>query len=171
MGHSFKKCPEQSVPVLQFLDLKLLLWPNSSTSLFKGHLLVIMISAFLYSVMLGIRTQPLVWCDSVDVGDQWVAPGRVSPEVSRSLSLRGSPAAGHLLPTFPSLFISPWQFIPLPVKAPPLPSPHFLLSSAEFGTISLILSPIPATQAKACWDDPFIPPPSRLCDIQLQGPP
>lgn len=67
---------------------------------------MIMISVSLQSVMLGTRPQPLVRCDSVEVGDQWVAPVRASPEVSRSLSLRGSPAAGHLLPAFPSLFIS-----------------------------------------------------------------
>lgn len=85
---------------------------------------------------------------------------RASLEVSRSLSQRGSPAAGHLLPTFPSLFISRWQSIPLPVKAPPLPSPHFLLSSAEFGTAPPMLSPMLATRAKARWADPVASPSS-----------
>lgn len=136
----------------------------STGPLLKLRLPLIMI---FFSTLSSWVSTLLIRCDSVDVGDQWVATGRVRLEVSWSLSLRGSPAEGHLLPAFPSLFMSPWQFIPLSVKAPPLPSPHFLLSSAEFGTTPQFFPPVPTTQAKACCVDPFTPPPSRLCDIRL----
>lgn len=60
MGHKPNK---QSVSLLQFLDLKLLLWPqlinNAFLFFFKGRLLVMMISVSLHSVMWADRLQPL----------------------------------------------------------------------------------------------------------------
>lgn len=59
MGHKSNK---QSVSLLQFLDLKLFLWPqliNNIFLFFKGRLLVMMISVSLHSVMLADRLQPL----------------------------------------------------------------------------------------------------------------
>lgn len=59
MGHKSNK---QSVSLLQFLDLKLLLWPqliNDAFLFFKGCLLAMMISVSLHSVMLADRLQPL----------------------------------------------------------------------------------------------------------------
>lgn len=97
------------VLVLQFLDLKLLLWPELISAGFLFYRPSAADRDLCLAVVghVGYPPRPLARCDSVEVGDRWVAPVRAGPEVSRSLSLRGSPAAGHLLPAFPSLFISP----------------------------------------------------------------
>lgn len=140
MGHSSDK---QSWSLLWSLDPQRLVWLQliSNTII---PLKAIAASVPLHSVMSAQRLQPLRRCDSTEVGDRWVAPARASPEVSRSLSLWGSPATGHLLPAFPSLFISGRHAIPLPVKVPPLPPPHLHPSSAEFGTAPPNLAPTSA---------------------------
>lgn len=120
MGHRSDK---QSWSLLWLLVLQRLVWPQLINNAIIP-LKAMAVSVPLHSVMSAERLQPLRRCDSTEVGDRWVAPARASPEVSRSLSLWGSPAAGHLLPAFPSLFISGRHAIPLPVKAPPLPPPH-----------------------------------------------